>query len=358
MKLSKMFKKGLIVVAILAIVGVAVGWKHIGAFFNGRTGTPNSKTVRVAVDNTKSLKEIAETFKAKGVVDDVDAFLALAEYKNLTNAKIGSGMYEIQPGTNYRTLLNGLTLNSSGNGNAEIEVSVTFNNCKTIHDLCTKVSACIAVDSSELENYITDSETLNKYGFTIEQIPALFMPNTYRMFYDTSKEAFLERMAKEFKNFWTPERMEKLKEVGLKSPSQAVTLASIVYGEQSRNASEWPIIARLYLNRLNTGMRLQSDPTFKFCWGDQLEGVQRLTYEHRNKDCPYNTYLYNGLPPGPISMPPTGVVEAVLNPDNNDYIYMCAQPNYDGLHNFAKDYADHAKYASEFQTWLAAEIAN
>ncbi|MNJ85034.1 putative aminodeoxychorismate lyase [compost metagenome] len=353
-----MFKKGLIVVGVLAIIGVAVGWKHIGAFFNGRTSSANAKATRVAVDNRKSLKEIAETFKTAGVVDDVDAFLSLAEYKELTNAKIGSGMYEIQPGTNYRTLLNGLTLNSSGNGNAEIEVLVTFNNCKTIHDLCVKVASCIMVDSTELEEYITNSETLNKYGFTLEQIPALFMPNTYKMFYDTSKEAFLERMAKEFKNFWTPARMEKLKAVGLKSPSQAVTLASIVYGEQSKNASEWPIIARLYLNRLNTGMKLQSDPTFKFCWGDQLEGVQRLTYEHRNKDCPYNTYLYNGLPPGPISMPPTGVVEAVLSPDNNDYIYMCAQPNYDGLHNFAKDYADHAKYAAEFQKWLAAEIAN
>ncbi|MDR0802592.1 endolytic transglycosylase MltG [Fluviicola sp.] len=353
-----MFKKGLIVVGILVIVGIVVGWKHIGAFFNGRTSTVNSKAIRIAVDNHKSMKEIAKTFKTAGIVDDVDAFLSLAEYKKLTNTKIGSGMYEIQPETNYRTLLNGLTLNSSGNGNAEIEISVTFNNCKTIHDLCVKVASCIMVDSTELENYITSPETLNKYGFTIEQIPALFMPNTYRMFYDTSKEAFLDRMAKEFKNYWTEDRMAKLKAIGLKSPSQAVTLASIVYGEQSKNASEWPIIARLYLNRLNTGMKLQSDPTFKFCWGDQLKGVQRLTYEHRNKDCPYNTYLYDGLPPGPISMPPTAVVEAVLNPDNNDYLYMCAQPNYDGLHNFAKNYADHAKYATEFQKWLASEIAN
>ena len=334
------------------LIGVALvfGWTPLMIYLKK---TSNDKEVRVVVDNRNTLEEIAAELQKAGVIKDVDGFLSMAENKKVTIENIEPGMYAFPAHTSYRDLLNSLK-----SGSFEVEVVVTFNNCKTIHDLCVKVSKCIAVDSTELEEYITDPETLNKFGFTIEQVPDLFMPNSYRMYYDTGKEAFLDRMAKEFKNFWTPARMDQLKKVGLESPSQAVTLASIVYGEQSTNASEWPIIARLYLNRLNTGMKLQSDPTFKFCWGDQLEGVQRLTYEHRNKDCPYNTYLYSGLPPGPISMPPTGVVEAVLNPDNNDYIYMCAQPNYDGLHNFAKDYADHAKYAAEFQKWLAAEIAN
>lgn len=352
-----MFKKGLIVVAIIAVIGVVLGWKHIGAFMNGRVSTVNTSTVRVAIDNRKELKVIAEELKTKKIIDDIESFISLAEYKGLTNKKIGSGMYQVEKGTSYRTLLNGFTLNSAGNGNAEIEVEVTFNNCKTIHDMAVKVAGCLALDSTELENYILSGATLSKYDFTVESVPALFLPNSYRMYYDTDPEQFVARMADEFKKFWTPDRMAKLKKVGLSSPSQAVTLASVVYGEQAINKSEWPIIARLYLNRLNTGMKLQSDPTFKFCWGDQLEGVQRLTYEHRNKDCPYNTYLYAGLPPGPISMPPTGVVDAVLNPDNNDYLYMCAQPNYDGMHNFAKDYADHARYATEFQNWLAAELA-
>lgn len=352
-----MFKKGLLIIGIIGAVALAFGWKHVQAFLASREKTANEQVVRIAVDNSQTLEQIAAHFESKGVLKNTKSFIHLAEYKSLTNSKLGSGMYEIQPRTSIRTLLNGLTLNSSGNGNAEVEVAVTFNNCKTIHDLCVKVANCIAVDSTALENYITDSKTLSKYGFTLEQIPALFLPNTYKMFYDTDKEAFVERMAKEFKNFWTADRLAKMKKIGLKSPSQAVTLASIVYGEQSKNASEWPIIAGLYLNRLNTGMKLQSDPTFKFCWGDKLEGVQRLTYEHRNKDCPYNTYLYAGLPPGPISMPPSGVVDAVLNRDSNNYLFMCAQPNYDGLHNFAKDYADHARYASEFQRWLAAELA-
>lgn len=352
-----MFKKGLIVVGIVAVVGIALGWKHVGAFMDGRKTTINtSQSIRYALDNSKSLTEIANELKEKKVIDNVDAFLSLAKYKGLDNKKIGSGMYAIEPATSYRALLNGFTLNSNGNGNAEIEVEVTFNNCKTIHDLSVKVAQCLALKSDDLEKYILNGSTLTKYDFTVESIPALFMPNSYRMYYDTDPEQFVDRMAKEFKQFWNVERKAKLKKVGLTSPSQAVTLASIVYAEQSKNAKEWPIIARLYLNRINSGMRLQSDPTFKFCWGDQLEGVQRLTYEHRNKDCPYNTYLHDGLPPGPISLPPTKVVDAVLNPDENDFLYMCAQPNYDGLHNFAKEYAKHAAYAAEFQKWLAAEL--
>lgn len=349
---KKRNKKLVFAAVAVMLIGVALvfGWTPLMIYMKK---TSNDKEARVIIDNRHSLEQIAADLEKAGVIKDADAFLSMANYKKVTVENIEPGMYAFPAHTTYRDLLNSLK-----SGSFEVEVVVTFNNCKTIHDLCVKVAECIAVDSTELEDYITDSETLNKYGFTIEQIPALFMPNSYRMYYDTSKEDFLARMAKEFKNFWTPARMAKLKEVGLNSPSQAVTLASIVYGEQSKNASEWPIIARLYLNRLNTGMRLQSDPTFKFCWGDQLEGVQRLTYEHRNKDCPYNTYLHDGLPPGPISMPPTGVVEAVLNPDKNDYLYMCAQPNYDGLHNFAKDYADHAKFAAEFQKWLASEIAN
>jgi UPF0755 protein len=352
-----MVKKIIVVGGIVLLVGAFFGWKHIAAFLNGREATLNDKAVRFVISDQQSLEEIAEDLVIQKLLSDKDAFLSVAAYKDLAIEKIGKGMYQIEPGTSCRALLNGFTLNAAGNGNAEIEVDVTFNNCQTIQDMCEKVAACLALKSEVLEQYILNGATLEKYDFTVESIPALFLPNSYKMYYDTDAEQFVARMAEEFKSFWNADRMSKLAKVGLKSPSQAVTLASIVYGEQSKNSSEWPIIAGLYLNRLNTGMKLQSDPTFKFCWGDQLKGVQRLTFEHRTKDCPYNTYLYAGLPPGPISLPPTGVVDAVLNRDNNNYLYMCAQANYEGLHNFTKEYSVHAKNATQFQNWLASELA-
>jgi len=114
----------------------------------------------------------------------------------------------------------------------------------------------------------------------------------------------------------------------------------------------------LYLNRINQGIKLQSDPTFKFCWGDKLEGVQRLLNVHRDIDCPYNTYKINGLPPGPICIPPTEVVDAVLNRDKNNYIFMMAKPDYTGRHDFRLQYADHERLAKIYQNWLAQEMKN
>lgn len=348
-----MFKKVLIGVIAIGLVGFIFGWKYISLFLAGVHKSGNTTTVEVPIAQTSDFKSIMEILSKKGIVDDTEAFERLAVYKKLDANTIEFGMHRIEAHTTYRQLINGLL-----SGSSEVEVKVTFNNCNTISDLCEKVSKCLGINASELENYIYSENTLNKFGFAKETIPALFLPNTYKMFYDTDKERFVQRMADEFKKFWTPERMNLLKEQGLKTPSEAVTLASVVYGEQSKRGEEWPIIAGLYLNRIRTGMRLQSDPTFKFCWEDQLKGVQRLTYEHRSKDCPYNTYLHDGLPPGPISLPPTAVVEAVLHADKNNYIYMCAQANYDGLHDFTPDYATHEKNAKAFQNWLANELKN
>jgi UPF0755 protein len=346
---KRMSKKGLLLglFFLVVVVGVVIGW---GPIMERITKSVNTKQVAIAISDQLTVQEVAALLKEKKVIDDVDFFLSVAESKGLNNKNIEPGMHAFPAATSYKDLCNALK-----SGAFEVEVVVTFNNCRTIEDLSEKVAACLMINKEALQAFIISDETCKKYGFNKETIPAMFIPNSYKMYYDTDIEAFVQRMADEFKNFWTADRMTKLKKVGLQSPSEAVTMASIVYGEQSKNAQEWPIIAGLYLNRLNTGMRLQSDPTFKFCWGDELEGVQRLTFEHRERDCPYNTYLHDGLPPGPISMPPAEVVDAVLNRDNNDYIYMCAQPNYDGLHNFTSDYSVHAKNAAEFQKWLAGQ---
>jgi UPF0755 protein len=331
----------------------------LSLFRNSRVVTlNNSASVTYFIKAPITVEALAEDLRKQGIIDKVDAFVDVAEYKELNKENIALGKYIIAPGTQYRTLLNGFTLNSAGNGNAEVEVDVTFNNCRDVYQMAGKISTKLAIDSLKLVDYLTQSETLKKYGFTAEQFPALFLPNTYKMYFDTDEKQFVERMATEFKNFWTPARLAKLKDLGLKSPSEAVTLASIVYSEQSRNKEEWPIIAGLYLNRIQQGIKLQSDPTFKFCWGDKLEGVQRLLNVHRDIICAYNTYQINGLPPGPICIPPAEVVDAVLNRDANKYIFMMAKPDYSGLHDFAVEYSKHLKYAKIYQNWLANELKN
>ncbi len=324
----------------------------IDAYFDGKKKTLNAKDIAFYVPSSSTISELKILLIDNNIIEDTAAFQSVLDYKDFTNNQIGAGKYIIQPNTSYRTLINGFTKNTLGNGNQEVEVNVTFNNCRDVYDLAGKVAQNIEMDSTAFINYILSDTVLNKYGFSKERIGALFLPNTYRFYWDTDVNEFVARMAKEFKKFWSPDRMEKLKHVGLNSQSDVVTLASIVYKEQDKYPEEWKTIAGLYLNRIRKGMKLESDPTFRFCWNDQLDGVERLTYAHRAIDCPYNTYLYPGLPPGPICIPPAKVVDAVLNAENNDYIFMCAKPNTNGLHNFAKTLAQHNRNASKYHQWL------
>ncbi|MEO0731662.1 MAG: endolytic transglycosylase MltG, partial [Bacteroidota bacterium] len=144
---------------------------------------------------------------------------------------------------------------------------------------------------------------------------------------------------------------EKAKAQGL-TPAEVYTLASIVYSETQTAPSEQPRIAELYLNRLEQGMRLQSDPTAVFA--NRAFGITRVLYKHIELEHPYNTYVNDGLPPGPITMPSMSSIEAVLNPEEHDYVYMCAKGDNSGKHNFAATSAGHARNKAVYVANLKA----
>ncbi len=345
----------------IILIGLALGFilllvfgNKILLFFDGQKKTLNDREQVFYVERNYSLSGLAAKLYAEGVIDDTSAFLKVGDYKQLDSSKLATGKYRISAHTRYKTLLNGFTKNALGNGNAEIEVQVRIGPCRDLNVLAGVIGKALMTDSSEAIAYLQDPATLRKYGFSSEQFPAMFFADTYTMYWDTDIKQFTERMAADFRAFWTPARKSAIRSTGLESPSQVTTLASIVYGEQSVHPDEWPIIARLYLNRLEKGILLQSDPTFKFCWGDELDGVQRLTSEHRDRDCPYNTYRIKGLPPGPISLVPRAVIDAVLHPQQNSYIYMCAKPDNSLRHNFTDNYTVHMKNAAAYHKFLSA----
>lgn len=323
----------------------------INAYFGGDNETLNENQVDFYISSNSTVNAVIDSLIHHKIIDNKDDFQAVIDYKELKDNQFGAGKYNINPNTKYKTLINGFTTNRLGNGNREVEVDITFNSCKDIRDIAGKVSAQIEMDSTEFINYILSDSILQKYGFSKARMRAMFIPNTYRFYWDTDHVQFVKSMANEFKKFWSPKRIEKLSKSNLKTQSDVVTLASIVYKEQSNQKQEWRTIAGLYLNRLRLGIRLQSDPTFRYCWGDVLDGVETLTYEHRDRDCPYNTYIYAGLPPGPICIPPSQVVDAVLNAENNDYLYMCAKPDGNGLHNFARTLRQHNRNAIAYRAW-------
>ena len=133
------------------------------------------------------------------------------------------------------------------------------------------------------------------------------------------------------------------------TPNEVATLASII-DEETANNGEKPMVAGMYLNRLKKGMLLQADPTVKFALGDFT--LRRILNKHLEVDNPYNTYKYPGLPPGPIRVPSVQGLEAVLNPAQSNYLYMCAKEDFSGTHNFACTLAEHLQNARRYQQAL------
>lgn len=213
--------------------------------------------------------------------------------------------------------------------------------------LAQKIGRQMMVDSAQVADALCDTAFLAGYGFTPENIFAMFLPDTYQIYWTDSVKEIFDRMKKEYDTFWTDGRKAAAAAQGL-TPYEVSVMASIVSGETLK-AFEYPKIAGVYLNRLHSGMKLQADPTIAFCYGYTLD---RILKKHLKVDSPYNTYRHKGLPPAPINVPPKACIEAVLHPDEHGYIYFCASPAFDGTHRFAVTYREHLKNAREFQSAL------
>ena len=217
--------------------------------------------------------------------------------------------------------------------------------------LARKISSQMMVDSASVAQVLDSADFLAPYGFTPENVFALFLPDTYQMYWTASVKDIFDRMKKEYDAFWTAERQEKAAALKL-SPMEVSVVASIVSGETLKDF-EYPVIAGVYLNRYRKGMKLQADPTVAFCFNYELD---RVLKKHLAFDSPYNTYKYAGLPPAPINVPPKACIDSVLNADNHGYIYFCASPEFDGTHRFAVSYSEHLKNARAFQRALTARL--
>ena len=172
----------------------------------------------------------------------------------------------------------------------------------------------------------------------------------YELYWTLQPKALLERMNKEAQKFWNDKRVLEAKQLGL-TPDEVMTVASIVEQETAYNP-EKPMVAGMYLNRLNQKMPLQADPTVKFALGDFA--LRRILHEHLRVNSPYNTYKVKGLPPGPICIPSVESINAVLHRANHNYLYMCAKEDFSGSHNFATTYAEHQKNATKYAAALNA----
>ncbi len=288
--------------------------------------------------NFKGLLKILEKEK---IVDDKLSFAFLSKLFNYQE-NVKPGRYLIRKNTNN---LNAIRMLRAG---AQSPIQFTFNNLRTKEDFIKRTAEVFTFQEEALRKILNDTSLVKKYDKDTSSILTLFLPNTYEFYWNTSANAFMERMHKEYKKFWNKTRLSKAKALNL-SPTEVAILASIVQAETNQ-ATEKPRVAGVYMNRLQKNMKLEADPTLVFALGDF--SIQRVLNRHKKTDSPYNTYLYQGLPPGPINMPSAQSIDAVLDYENHGYLFFCAKADFSGFHAFAKTYDEHLKNARLFQAAL------
>lgn len=319
------------------------GCGFYGDRFNSNVSLNDTAVVYVCLPTHAGLDSLLVCVKETKAIKNFASFEKSARSSKLEQ-KYKPGRYRIKNGMSNHDLIQ---LFKSGK---QVPVKVSFHYARTLNILAGKLNGKIEADSTQLINFWNDKAKMKElYQLEPENISMLFLPNTYEFYWNTDAKEFTDKMFKEYEKFWNEDRKAKAKKLNL-TPEQVVTLASIVQSEQTKFKDEWPIIARLYLNRLNNGMMLQADPTVIYAIGDFT--ITRVLERHLTFDSPYNTYLHTGLPPGPIMITEGECIDAVLDAADNDYIYMCAKEDFSGRHNFTASYSEHERNAAKYRKAL------
>lgn len=328
---KKSFNKGKLAVAIGIITLVCLGYL---AFFKGMS--KDGDTHYILVDNDDTPDSVLVKLKP------VSSTTGYWVYKQVaTVVGYGKGLHEGRYSVGKAGAL--MTFRHIRGGHQAV-ISITLKSVRTIDDLANDVSRQMMFSKQELLDKLTSEVVCKKYGFTPKTILVMFIPNTYDFYWNTSVDKFLDKISEGSKKFWSFERKQKAKQMKF-TQAEVITLASIV-DEETDNVDEMPMIAGMYINRLQKDMRLQADPTVKYATGHFT--AHRIYQKWTEVDSPYNTYRYKGLPPGPIRIPSVDAIDAVLNYVHHDYMYMCAKEDFSGTHNFAKTYEEHQVNAEKY----------
>ena len=304
----------------------------------------DSKLEYVKIPTNSSFEDLVNQLLTEGVITDESDFLRWANW--LGYETVRTGRFKIRAGWSSYDLIEHLKEGEQS------PVKVILNNERTPTQVAGKVARFLERDSMAFIQTFNDSSILDSLGIKRETLMCFFLPNTYEFYWNTEPRKFLERMLKEYKKFWTADRIARAAAQGM-TPEQAITMASIVDGETTRK-DEIPKVAGAYLNRLKQNMKLQADPTVQYALMEieQTPSFRRLRNIDYQVAHPYNTYMRIGLPPGPICMPSPASVEAVLSPEHHSYIFFVAKPDNSGYHNYAETYEQHLINVRIYQNWL------
>lgn len=293
-----------------------------------------------SIDRGTTFKELQNKLYDTQVVNELVTFSFLSKMMGY-DENVQPGHYTLTP-----NMTNWDAIRFFKQGNPPVKVQ--FHNVRTIDDLAAVFSKHLAMDSTEWSQYFSQEDVQRASGSNRDNLISLFLPDTYEFYYKIDPDELMNRIISNHDKFWTEVRLQKAENIGLSRQDVSI-LASIVRGETAK-MDEASSVAGLYLNRLKKGMRLQADPTLIFAQQDF--NIRRVRKGDKEIDSPYNTYKYKGLPPGPIYMTTKAYLDAVLNANDHEYLYMCAKADFSGYHAFAKNFDTHLKNARKFQRAL------
>lgn len=341
MNKKKRGKRNILIGGVVFLVFLLAGAGFWGYRLAWAPNFMPKETVYLYIGKEKNFDDLCRQLIDSADCSRIGSFKQLAGILKYQE-NIRTGRYAVSPGMSNLELLNDLRRGH------QVATRLTFNNIRFKDDLAERMDDQLMLDKEELLSLLNDSAYCDSLGFTPETVMAMFIPNTYEVYWNIPADKLMQRMKREYKSFWTDVRLEKAKAINL-TPVEVSVLASIVE-EETAATDEYPIVAGLYLNRLHRGIPLQADPTVKFAVGDFT--LQRILFEHLEIDSPYNTYKYPGLPPGPLRIPTIKGMDCVLNYMKHNYLYMCAKEDFSGRHNFAATLAEHNRNANRYRAEL------
>ena len=327
---------------IIAVVFVAVAAIVLFKTFGPNTGSlPQGSYLYVRTGSTYD--QLKVNLEQGGFISDMFSFDMLA--------KLGKIPAHVHPGKyKFSKIMSNYDIIRMLRSGRQTPVKLTIIKLRTRQDIITLLANNLEADSADLRQRLSDPDYLRQFGLDTNTAICAIMPDTYEFYWNTTADKAFRKIEKNYSRYWDATRKAEAAKQGL-TPVKVITVASLVE-EETNMADDKPKIASVYLNRLRKGMKLQADPTVKFAVGDFT--IRRIAGSMLQNPSPYNTYRYEGLPPGPICTPSTASIEAVLHAPATTYLYFCAKADFSGHSDFATTFDEQMKHAHAYQKALDA----
>jgi UPF0755 protein len=290
----------------------------------------------------EGLSQLADSLVVKKIIFEKTSFLLFAKALKVED-KIKDGRFLVKKKTSVLDLIRMLR------NNQQATVKLVLNKVRTKGELAKLIAKTFDKDSAAVMTFLSSNDSLQAFDTDTTQLFTLLIPNTYEFYWSSSMAQILSKLQKAQIHFWSQNnRIQKAAMIGM-SQNEIYTLASIVE-EETNFDSDKSLIASVYQNRLEKQMPLQACPTIKYAMQDFT--ITRIYEKYLSNASPYNTYRIKGLPPGPICTPAAKTIDLVLDAPKTDYIYFVAKADFSGYHHFSNNYAEHDRYAKEYQKKL------